>query len=354
MSAIQPDVQNDDAVAAAAAAPAPEPIPQISARAAALEALEARHQAQMAEQNGWELPTETAADPAPDPDANQLDAQLNDPAPEPAPAPAPAANAPALVKVKIDGEEAEVPVEDLVRQYQKNSTADKRLAEATRLLREAQEAEAARLLREQQMRQQQEAQLQQQQQDPTPNPADVDSVAARKEFLKALFEGDEDNALTKLDEMLAGRQQAPAPAPILDVDQIAQSVTQHVQQKLAVESVLTQNRRDYPEMYADPDMESLALAKIQRKQAEEGTDFFSALDTVSKELATKFGWSTAQQDPGRREEPAPTTSSRAQKLEAKRSIDNVTSINTKTAPTEPQAEDASSIIAAMKAARAGG
>jgi hypothetical protein len=136
-------------------------------------------------------------------------------------------------------------------------------------------------------------------------------------------------------------------------------VTQHVQQKLAVESVLTQNRRDYPEMYADPDMESLALAKIQRKQAEEGIDFFSALDTVSKELATKFGWgaaapATPQADPGRRDDPAPTTSSRAQKLEQKRTIDNVTSINTKTAPTEPQPEDASAIIAAMRAARAGG
>jgi hypothetical protein len=345
MSAIQPDVQND------AAAPAADAIPQRTARDEALEALEARHQAEMAAQNGWELPAE--AEPEPAPAQNQLEAQLNDPAPEPAAAPA--AGAPSKVKVKIDGEEAEVPVEDLVRQYQKNSTADKRLAEATRLLREAQEAEAARLLREQQLQQYQD-QLQQQQlqqqQVQEPNPADVDAVAARKDFLKALFEGDEESALSKLDEMLAGRQQAQAATPILDVDQIAQAVTHNVQQKLVVESVLTRNRSDYPEMYADPDMESLALAKIQRKQAEEGIDFFSALDTVSKELATKFNWG-AVQEPGRRDDPAPTTSSRAQKLEQKRTIDNVTSINTKTAPNEPAPEDASSIIAAMKAARAG-
>jgi hypothetical protein len=341
MSAIQPDVQND----AAPAAPAVEPIPQIAAREAALEALEARHQAEMAAQNGWQLPADPPAEPAPD----QLSQQLSDPAPEPAPS---AQAAPAKVKVKIDGEETEVALDELTRQYQKNSAADKRLAEATRLLREAQEAEAARLLREQQLQQYQE-QLQQQPQHQEPNPADVDAVAARKDFLKALFEGDEESALTKLDEMLAGRQQAQAAAPILDVDQIAQAVTHNVQQKLVVESVLTQNRHDYPEMYSDPDMESLALAKIQRKQAEEGIDFFSALDTVSKELATKFNWG-AVQEPGRRDDPAPTTSSRAQKLEAKKSIDNVTSINTKTAPNEPQPEDASSIIAAMKAARAGG
>jgi hypothetical protein len=351
MSAIQSDVQSDDVVAAPADPAAEKAAPQKTARELAMEQLEARHQAEMAAQNGWELPADPDPEPAPAPD--QLSAQLNDPEPEPAPVPAPTAAAPQKVKVKIDGEEAEVPVEDLVRQYQKNSTADKRLAEATRLLREAQEAEAARLLREQQA-QQQQLQLQQQQQEPQPNPVDVDTVGARKEFLKALFEGDEDNALAKLDEMLAGRQQVQAPAPILDVDQIAQSVTQHVQQKLAVESVLTQNRRDYPELYADPDMEALALAKIQRMQAEEGTDFFAALDTVSKQMATKFGWGAAAPDPGRREDPAPTTSSRAQKLEQKRTIDNVASINTKTAPTEPQPEDASSIIAAMKAARAGG
>lgn len=350
MSAIPTDVP--DEVAATPEAENKE-VPK-TPRELALEALEARHQAEMAAQNGWELPADPEPDPEPKP-ADQIAAQLNDPDPEPAPAPAPAASVPQLVKVKIDGEEAEVPVDDLVRQYQKNSTADKRLAEATRLLREAQEAQAARLLYEQQLQLQQQAQLEQQQQQPaTPNPADPDSVEARKDFLKALFEGDEENALAKLDEMLAGRPQAQAaPAPILDVNEIADAVAHNVQQKLAVESVLTQNRRDYPELYADPDMEALALAKIQRKQAEEGIDFFTALGNVSAEMATKFGWGAAAPEPGRREDPAPTTSSRAQKLEQKRTIDNVSSINTKTAPTEPQPEDASAVIAAMKAARAG-
>jgi hypothetical protein len=39
-----------------------------------------------------------------------------------------------MVKVKIDGHEAEVSVEEMVRQYQKNGAADRRLAEANRLL----------------------------------------------------------------------------------------------------------------------------------------------------------------------------------------------------------------------------
>jgi hypothetical protein len=351
MSAIQPDVQSD-AVSTTPAAPAAE-APQKTPREAALEALEARHQAEMAKANGWELEAEPEPEPSPEPQPqDQLQTQLADPAPEPEPA----ATLPAKVKVKIDGEEAEVPVDDLVRQYQKNATADKRLAEATRLLREAQEAEAQRLLREQQHQQYLQQQLeQQQQQAPTQNPAGDDPLAAGKDFIKALFSGDEENAEAKLVEMLAGRQQAQAaPAPILDVNEIASTVAQQVQQKLVVESVLNQNRRDYPEMYADPDLEALALTKIQRMQAEEGTDFFAALDTVSKQMAQKFGWSAAQQEPGRREDPVPATSSRATKLEAKQKIDNVSSINTKTAPTEPQPEDASSIIAAMKAARAGG
>ena len=48
------------------------------------------------------------------------------------------------VKVKVDGTELEVSQEELVRTFQKNAAADKRLEEATRLLREAEQLAAAR------------------------------------------------------------------------------------------------------------------------------------------------------------------------------------------------------------------
>jgi hypothetical protein len=47
------------------------------------------------------------------------------------------------VKVKIDGQEQEVSGADLVRDFQKAGAADKRLEEATRLLKEVKQTVAA-------------------------------------------------------------------------------------------------------------------------------------------------------------------------------------------------------------------
>lgn len=342
-SAIQSDVQDAEATAAT-----PTDAPK-NPRELALEALEQRHQQQMAEQNGYQLPDDDPQDPpqaaaAPAP-VDQLAAQMAEQTVAQA--------AGDKVRIKVDGIEQEVLLDDVVRQYQKNSSADRRLAEATRLLREA---EAARLLVEQQeaqLRAQTQAPQQQQAAEATPDSAAApETEASGKEFLKALFEGDEENALAALQKVVGGRQQVQAPAPTLDIDQIAQAVTAQVQQKFAVESALTQNQAAYPELYADPDMEALALTKIQRLREQTGTDFLSALDSVSRDMAAKFGW-TASSEQGRQPDPAPTASNRTAKLDAKRQIDNVSSVNTKTTSTEAQPENVSDVIAAMKAARLG-
>jgi hypothetical protein len=364
-SAIQPDVQGvtaepQDTPAAVATPPAEaaeKQAPPKSPREVALEEMEARRQQQLAAENGYKLEDVMSMEEEP-------------PAPAPAPAtaaPAPAADeqlaaqmaagaqpeVPSKVKIKVDGVEAEVPFDEVIRQYQKNSSADRRLAEATRLLREAQETAAQRLLQEQQRQAAAAPAAPAAEPEPTPA-ADPNVEATGKEFLKALFEGDEDSALTKLKELTQAGRQVPqqAPAPTLDLEQISSAVAQHVQQKLVVESALARNRQDYPEMYADPDMEGLALSKIQRMREETGTDFFSALDTVSREFAHKFGWSAVQQ--GRPPaDPVETTSPRAAKLERKAAIDNIAAVNTKITTAEPEPENASSIIAQMRAQRLG-
>lgn len=332
-SAIQSDVP---AAAAPAASNSNTEAPaevQKSARELAMEALETRHQTEMAVSNGYEL----LADDAPAA-AEQLAAQLGDPAP-------PAE--PPKVKVKIDGAEDMVTADE-IRAYQIGKSADKRMAEVARRERELHEASAAFAAAQQLAAQQASAPA-------PPIITDAESKASGKEFLKALFEGDEENALTALEKVIGGRQQQPAAAaaaPTLDIDQIASAVTQQVQQKFAIDSALAQNQRDYPELYSDPDMEALALTKIARLREQDGSDFFAALDIVSKDMAAKFGWSTSTA-PGRQADPAPTTSTRTAKLEQKRGIDNVASINTKTTTTEQQPENPSDVIAAMKAARGG-
>lgn len=361
------------------AAPAAET--QKSPRELAYEAIEARHHGDLAKENGYELaddgnavlPAGSPAPATPSDAEGQLAAQLaseddsSAPAPAAAPAapPAPAASAPSLVKIKVDGEETDVPFEEVVRQYQKNASADRRLAEATRLLREAQEREAQLMLQTQQQQQAQAAAAAAAAATPTTPPPAAPSLAelGGKEFVKALFEGDEDNALVALEKVIAGRQPqqvtVTAPAqPTLDIDQITQAVTQRVQHSVTIQHVLEANKRDYPELYADPDIEELAAQKIARLRNDQGMDFSTALNTVSQDFASKFGWAAARAAQGRTE-PAtpptvPTNSARAAKVAQKASIDNVTSINTKPVTADAQPEDASSVIAQMRAARGGG
>ena len=91
-----------------------------SARELAMEAI--------AEQNIKRL-EEEAGTPEPQPTQDQQIAAQLEAAPEDI--------SKMRVKVKIDGVESEVTIEEMQRQYQKNGAAERRLEEATRLLNEA-------------------------------------------------------------------------------------------------------------------------------------------------------------------------------------------------------------------------
>lgn len=364
MSAIQSDVQTEEQLAA----PAPvektdnTPAPK-TPREEAMEAIEARHHAQAAAENGYSLTDDADKDKEKDKAAEtQLAAQLaneddDDKKPDaistPAPAPAPA-SVPSSVRIKVNGEEQDVPMDEVIRQYQKHGSADQRLAEATRLLREAQEREAQVLLYQQQAAQ--AAQVAQATQVAAP-PVSPDPVVAEsgKEFLKALFEGDEEHALNALNKVMQGRPVQPAPvaAPTLDVNLIAENVAQQVRHQMTVDSVLERNRTDYPELYADPDIEQLAASKIHALR-QTGVDFATALNTVSEDFAAKFHWKEQREPQGRPvEKPAPTTETRAAKLGNKQRVDNVASLTTKTVTHDDVPEDTSAVIAQMRAARGG-
>lgn len=367
MSAIQSDVQTEQQNDAPGNTPNTDntaAAPVKTARELAMEAIEARHHEQAAAENGYNLQQINDGD-GDDAAAAQLAAQMaaatNDASSNTAataataPAAAPAA-APSTVHVKVDGQELDVPLDEMVRQYQKNASADKRLAEATRLLREAQEREAQSLL------QQQQAATAAVAANTAPNPAEEQNTPepalaeSGKEFLKALFEGDEENALNALQKVMQGRPAQPvAVAPTLDVNQITANVAQQVQYQMAVDRALDANRRDYPELYADPDVEELAAAKIHGLR-QQGVDFFTALNTVSNDFAKKFQWGAQRTEPGRPAEVTPptTTTTRDAKLANKQGIDNVTSVSTKTVNQDDVPPTTSSVIAEMRAARGGG
>ena len=310
-----------------------------SARELAMEQLSQNRNAAFTEETGIEIESSSLTDPDIDPADAEADAARN------------AADVPATdridqieqqltapandlssrkVKVKIDGIESEVTVEDMQREYQKGRTADKRLAEA---------AELRRQLDTEQLAAQSRA-----------APADevrIDPEATKK-FTSAMFEGDEEAASTAFQAAVSsavkeavttmGRSNA---TPAVDTAAIAQQV----KQQMLIDSVLKQSKTDYPQMYADPDIEALGAAKIQRSMSE-GKSFEQALETVSTELATKFNWSTSG-----RQSAAPSTTTRNAKLERKAGIDNVTSINVKSSSTEAAPLTNSQIIADMAKAR---
>lgn len=250
-----------------------------------------------------------------------------------------AAAAPAKVKVKVDGVEQEVSLEEMTRTYQKNAAADRRLEEAARRQRELDEREA-----------QINAQLAERSAAATKtDPAEplVDPAVA-KQFTAALFDGDEEKAVAgfnaavqaAVDKAMSGRATSATP---VDPEEIAAQV----EQRFAVNSALKQSQTDYPDMYADPDIEALAAMKIRAKRDQEGMSFVDALEATQTELASKFGWKKS----GRQDATASTT--RDEKQKRKEALDPVQSANVKANTTVEPPLSNSAIIAQMAARRPG-
>jgi hypothetical protein len=218
--------------------------------------------------------------------------------------------------------------EDAQRHLQKGLTADKRLEEAARQRRELEERERA--LAQQQATIQQTSQQSEVQVDPqlatrfTTAVQTGDVAQATQAFNEAVS-----SAVKSAVESTKGRETATPP-----VD--PQAIATQVRQQIAIESVLDKSRADYPQLYADPDVEAVAASKISRLQGE-GKPFADALEAVQTEMATKFGWKKAVQ-PGR-QAPAPNTNRREERQLRKEQMDQVPSgLSVKSGTTEePQA-----------------
>jgi len=105
-----------------------------------------------------------------------------------------------MVSVTIDGETKEVPFDEVVRSYQKGGAADKRLAEATRIL----DAAKAKVSEAETPKEQAKAEAE------VAKAAEVviDAAAAKKKLFSALFDGDEAGADAAFDDAVAARVDA--------------------------------------------------------------------------------------------------------------------------------------------------
>lgn len=234
-----------------------------------------------------------------------------------------------LVKVKIDGVESMVTVEEMARQFQKNGAAERRLEEATRLLNEA--------------RQQSQA-MQAPPVVVAPATAKDDITTTQsdqggKEFLAALFEGDEDRALTALSKVLGGRQQ-----PTQNEDELIAKLTPQIKQQLIAESALEKFAVDFADVVQDPYLAQMADEFLDAEVAG-GKPYAEALESAGKKTRD---WLASK---GVTPPAIPPTTSRNAKLERKEGIDQIPALHTKAVTQEDPVQTASDVINEMRKAR---
>lgn len=246
-----------------------------------------------------------------------------------------------LVRIKVDGVEREVPLAELVRTAQKHEAADMRLAEATRLL---QEAEAKRREADAQAQPAPAAQAPEQAKPDSSDKVRQDREQKAKEFLEAMFHGDEDRAT----QILAGLMpESPPPQETATQAPDPEELAAQVEASLERRSALKQFASAYPEVLKDTDLAALADMKLARRLAQ-GEPFSQALMSIGEELYTKTGLKTpvaaAQETP-------PATPSQTERVERKKAADVVRGRSASTASTQEAPPSPSDVIKQMQEAR---
>lgn len=224
-----------------------------------------------------------------------------------------------MVRVKIDGVEMDVPLEEVTRQYQKNSTADKRLEEASRLRREAEEYSRS-------IQAQPQVEV------------DADARELAKEHGRLMMEGDEEGAAEVLLK-LTGRSN-PTQAQF-DVN----SIIPVVKQQMLDDSALEKFNADFQDIAQDPYLEEMTAGRIKAAMAE-GAPFSEAVIPAAQ--ATR-DWLRVKS--GNAVKPEPTTSQNI-KLERKQGIESIPAVNVRSAAPANDIElDSQSSVAEMNRSR---
>ena len=247
--------------------------------------------------------------------------QVEDTQPEESPkaeeAPAeekPAEQAEELVAIKVDGKIQHVPKDKIyeagLRAVQKESAADKRLEEATRLLAEAQQRYA------------------QPQQNSPPSQAWDEATIAY-----ALEHGNDEQKVEAV-RQLRGREQTATPA------QIAEYATTTVLDKVDFQNAAEWFQSEYKDVVGDPYLLQLAAAKeVQMRNSGDERPRRALYKDIGDELRKWRGGSVA----------APSLD---QKREQKASVTNLPSASVrKAAPPEQKAKTPSDIIEDMRKRR---
>lgn len=254
-------------------------------------------------------PTDEAAEvPEDEPEEESEEEHEETPPAQPEPAPQ-------TVKVKVDGEERDVPLSEVIAQYQKGQAADRRLEEAARLKREA-EQRATQL-------------------PPLPEKgAEKEEGISRSDLIKALQYGTEEEAAEAFEKYEARLR------PSVDTE----TVYAEINRRMEAQRLEDQWRGANEDIAKDQQLYGLVFQRTAQKVR--GGDERSVFEIATEEAEAVRSWLKSY---------APTPPARSEKLDKKRGLDKVPAAETKqTPPPEKKPKTTAEIIAEMSASRPGG
>lgn len=249
-----------------------------------------------------------------------------------------------MVTIVVDGEERQVSrskiYEQGVRTLQKESAADKRLAEATERVRQADLYAAQSLARiEAQLR---ATQKDQNQGAPLSKQQDVDVKTRARKIIASILDGTEEEAAEALAEAMEGRRE---PTPQFDTGKIVQETTKQVQRQIDHSNALRDFRTSFSDIADDPHLFNMAdqeTLKVHQEHPEWGlTEILSEAGNrvrnwVKSKTVTKSS----------------TDAARVDKLARKSAVDNPKVASARApAPVEKKPPSRSDVVASMRKAR---
>lgn len=231
------------------------------------------------------------------------------------------------VRVKVDGEERMVPLSEVVRTHQKESAASQRLEQATKKLRDADEIQRQAI--------EKAKALAEETSEATPQDGNV-----AKEFIVALFEGDEEKAMAAFNRATgSGRSN-----PIQDPEELARQLTPAVKQQLLIDDALQRFNTEYQDIVQDPYLASVADNFLQA-ELDSGTPFLDAVDVAGKQTRA---W--VREKAGVPVETA-TATARGDRLERKQAIDTIPAASARSGSMEEPEATPSQVIQQMREQR---
>lgn len=239
---------------------------------------------------------------------------------------------PQTVKVKVDGEEKELSLDEVVRGYQKDATASRRLEEAANLRKQAEQEWAAV--------QAEKAKLEKPQAAPVVEPPSSNEAAKR--IYESLLMGDEEEGVKAITELLStGRQ------PAIPMEQVADQAAERARYQIEYSLAEKKFLGDFQDIAKDPDLKQLAMNFLGQTVHTSSTydeAFAKAGDATRdwlKSKAESMGFTYT-----------PPQDVRLEKIERKQQLDTPRAANARTPrPKEEREPTAEEIIADMRRKR---